>query len=51
MAKADLVEFRCPNDKRLLFKVSALEGVEVEVRCPRCREVVKAELRTEETTD
>lgn len=39
-----LVEFRCPNDGRLLLKVSELSGVAVEVKCPRCRKTITAKL-------
>lgn len=46
-AQAEKVEFRCPTPGcgRLLFKVSALDGVQVETRCPRCKHTVTAELK------
>lgn len=42
--KPPLIEFRCPNDGRLLLKVSETSGLEVEVRCPKCKSIVRAEL-------
>lgn len=51
MATSELVEFRCPHDGRLLFKVSDVPGLEVEVKCPRCNEIVKAERKADETEE
>lgn len=47
------IEFRCPTPGcgRLLFKVSEVEGVEVEVRCPRCKQTVTARLEREEEAE
>ena len=46
-SEKSLIEFRCPTPScgRLLFKVSELPGIEVEVRCPKCKHLVEAELR------
>lgn len=44
----ELVEFRCPNDGRLLFKVSDVADLEVEVKCSRCGEIIKAERKADE---
>jgi phage FluMu protein Com len=48
MPKPELVEFRCPNDGRLLFKASAVDGQVVEIRCPRCKELHRAELQDDD---
>lgn len=49
----DLIDFRCPTEGcgRLLFKVSEVMGIEVEVKCPRCNEIVRASLEAEEQED
>lgn len=39
-SEAGLVELRCPNDDKLLLKVSDIEGVEIEIKCARCGELV-----------
>lgn len=51
MATDDLVDFRCPVCKRLIFKVSPASGIEVEVKCPKheCGELVR--MRLEDDND
>lgn len=44
----ELVEFRCPNDGRLLCKVSDVRDLEVEVKCDRCKQIIKAERKAGE---
>lgn len=48
---SELVEFRCPNDGRLLLKVSDVADLEVEIRCPRCKETIKAERKADESEE
>jgi phage FluMu protein Com len=47
MADTPLIEFRCPTTGcgKLLLKVSSVDGIEVEVRCPRCKSNVTATLQ------
>lgn len=44
VAAEPMIEFRCPTDGRLLFKVSDVADLEVEAKCPRCKSTVKARL-------
>ena len=46
-SEVELVEFRCPNDDKLLLKVSDVAGIALEVKCSRCGEIVKAERQAE----
>lgn len=42
----DKIEFRCPTSGcgKLLCKIAAEPGAEVETRCPRCKKRVTARL-------
>ena len=44
--RVEKVEFRCPTAGcgKLLFKIAAAPGAEVETRCTRCRKKVTARL-------
>lgn len=47
MSHSWYTEYRCPNDEKLLFK-GALIDSEIEVKCPRCKEIVRIEGETKD---
>lgn len=48
MASAQQQEFRCHDCGKLICKVSDVEGIVVEAKCPRCNEITIARLEAAE---